>query len=502
MKKQLNNSLSAKYKHDYNTRKKLRESLFNSVTFNNKITIFGFGAVGRVLLYMILKVIKIDKRNITVYDKRKIELDSKENLWYSGVTFTQIEILQENFKNCLKHMTPDSILIDCTYGLSSIELINYCSKKQINYINSCLEDWHFRSGSDDYDPVKDSLYYMQKRIESMIPKFGNKFTAILTMGVNPGNVSIWAKLGLDEINKKYQIKNTGHADLAQKLNVQVIHISEHDSQKTNVPKKDHQYCNTWSSDGEAYYEESLGCIEGSWGTHEKEIPKETIYLKDNYFVMDKMSLYTYAQSYVPINGRYIGNIIAHEESHGIGHCLTIFNPDKTIKYKPSVYYVYHPCNEARMSLEELKDRDLDFQEDWRLLSDDIFTGKDELGLTYFLGNKEKYWIGSLLDITEARDVFNNEYNTRVNATIVQVMAGYLSGLLFIIECSQKTGHKGVLFPDELYYEQILNWSLPFLGEFYFSEVTQDFKVVKIDLTHKLNNKETTEWNFNNFLLYK
>lgn len=89
------------------------------------------------------------------------------------------------------------------------------------------------------------------------------------MGCNPGNVSVWVKCGLESIAKKKGItKWESWADLSRQLGVQTIHVSERDTQRSNRPKELNEYCNTWGGTGEAYFEEALGPVEASWGTHE------------------------------------------------------------------------------------------------------------------------------------------------------------------------------------------------------------------------------------------
>src|SRR5262249_5731190 len=58
-----------------------------------------------------------------------------------------------------------------------------------------------------------------------------------------------------------------------------------------------------------------------------------------------------------------------------------------------------------------------------------------------------WWTGSQLDIHETRRLVPGQ-----NATTLQVAAGVLSGLIFMI----RNPCKGILVPDELPYRQILD----------------------------------------------
>jgi homospermidine synthase len=153
-----------------------------------------------------------------------------------------------------------------------------------------------------------------------------------------------------------------------------------------------------------------------------------------------------------------------------------------------------------MSIYELKERNNKIQDKYRLLTDEIINGRDILGLTYYLKSGEVFWIGSMLSIHEARNLFNPKLHEFINATNVPVAAGYLSGILYLIELNNKNIKKGLMCPDELPYNKILDYELPFLGEFYFGE--GDFKLPKNENKFNSKKNKTSDWYFSNFLVDK
>ncbi len=470
--------------------------LYNTYSFNGSIYLFGYGAIGRPLLYMISKIVKMDYSKITIIDKVN-KLDELKYFIPLGVKFVKSIIDKNTYKTLLKDIKKNDLIIDCAYNIYTHDFLKLCQEKGCHYINSCIEDWDYKG---IVDPIEYSLHHKHMVIQNLNKSYKNKnYNAIVSMGCNPGNVSIWVKLGLEKINEKYKYKYSTHAELAQKLGVQVIHVSERDTQRSKIPKRVNEYCNTWSSDGEAYFEEALGCVELSWGTHEKNVPTNVVKLEDNFMILDQMGLYTYAQSIVPIYGRYIGNIVRHDESHTIGKTLEIRDSSNKITYKPSVYYVYHSSDSARMSVEELKERDYEYQTNWRLMTDEIINGRDILGLTFYLENKEVYFIGSILCIDEAREIFNYEFNEWINATNVQVMAGYLAGTLHLMDLIHENKNLGLMTPDELPYKKIFNLNKHFLGEFIFKKI-DDFSLIKYDKKFTNKNSYTKDWQFTNFLV--
>jgi homospermidine synthase len=473
--------------------------------FNGKMWMIGFGAVGPALMYMILKVFAIKPENITVFDK-DIRAKEKVNTVNKSLNFINVDIKEDNYKTVLQNVEKDDIIIDCSYNIYTLDLLELCQEKGCSYINSSIEDWSYM---DQNDVIKYSLMYKRQLLEKLNNSFDNKKTNFLvSMGCNPGNVSIWAKFGLDLIKAEYnrthddQIDSEDYGEIAYKLGVDVIHISEKDTQKTKIPKREDEYCNTWSSTAESMYEEGIGPVEVSWGTHEKTIPHDAVSLpKDNGegVILKRRGISTFGQSYVPISKNFIGMLIRHDEAFTIGRELSYYQDNKLI-HKPSVYYVYHPCDSTISSFHELREKNLKYQSSNRLLTHDITEGNDELGLTFFLNNGDIYWVGSLLDIEEARELYNNEFTPYVNATLTQVVGGFLGGLLYIVDEISAKRYHGLLSPDDLPYEKILNFSLPFFGEFVFKKVT-DWTPMKYDnnFPGRLENK-ITALQFENFIV--
>ena len=125
-----------------------------------------------------------------------------------------------------------------------------------------------------------SLFVSVRSEEAL--EFRKKFakngpTALITHGANPGLVSHFVKQGLLNIAKDTGLAFTvpktraEWAELAQKLDIKTIHISERDTQASaSVIKHDQEFVNTWSIEG--YVEEGKQPAELGWGTHEKHWP--------------------------------------------------------------------------------------------------------------------------------------------------------------------------------------------------------------------------------------
>jgi homospermidine synthase len=448
--------------------------------------LMGQGAIGSGLLFMILKLFKINLNQITVIDmptklKPKdqlikdvyeiVKLTRGYNKSHNNINVISANVTQKNYKKIFKALAKNDLIIDCVYCVSTLDILKLCQERGSIFVNSCIEIWNYKDIDSAYNYTIHSRLQELNEYAASLEKIN--FTGMTGIGCNPGMVSVWAQLGIEKINKYY--KNDKMLS-AEELGVRTVHVSEIDTQRTNVPKKVNEYCNTWGSTMEPLYEEALAPIEMAFGTHE-DIPKKnlTAYEKDkSVIILDRLALNTFAQSYTPIYGNFLGMLIRHEENVTIGNKLSTYKEvkGKLIKtYSPSVYYVYKPSNDTVASIAELRDRNYHYQDHWRFLTDEIIDGRDELGLTFFLENGDIFWIGSLLDIDEAREVYGNKFNHKMNATTVQVVGGYLSGIMHMMDV-HKAGSYGLYTAEDLPYKEVYNKMKPFYGNFVFKKVNK------------------------------
>jgi len=154
-------------------------------------------------------------------------------------------------------------------------------------------------------------------------------------------------------------------------------------------------------------------------------------------------------------GEIVGMVIRHGEAFSISDSLTVWDGDRAV-YRPTVHYAYCPADVAVASLHELHMRNYSLQPAQRILGDEIVEGRDELGCLLMGHPLKSWWIGSLLDIDEARALVPNQ-----NATTVQVAAGVLAALLWLLDNPEE----GVCLPDDLPHDFVLEKAKPYLGPF-------------------------------------
>lgn len=469
-----------------------RKDLFNkfakTTKFNNKIVILGLGAIGTVLLNTIDRFIDISRNNFIVIDKDKKTFDKIKSF---DITKLEVEIVKDNidkvFIDNLK-LTSNDIILDCSYEIDTLDMFKFCNKYGISYINSAVEDWSERvAKSQEYDTYYDRISTIETFNENLKDKNTN---FIIGLGCNPGNVNLWVLYALEKINKKfYKINETKHNLLAQKMGLNTIHISEWDSHITKKPKRINEYVNTWAGNSNSWYDEAFSYVEVSWGTHEKEFPSLILPDKSNDFqiVINRLGCQLFARTYVPSNNYLLGMVIRHEECYTIPKYLTVFDNNNNKVYQPSCYYIYNPNDSSKASIYEVIENEEVYQDNKRLMTSDITCGKDEVGATLFFQDGKVFWIGSILDINEARFIFNNELNDFINSTILQVVAGYIGGLIYIIKLINDNKRLGLILPEHIPVHDFVHSIKPFIGL---------FGIFTVDWTSDSNDNK---WQFKEFL---
>ena len=244
------------------------------------------------------------------------------------------------------------------------------------------------------------------------------------------------------------------AKLAHDLSIKVIHIAERDTQICEKTKRPDEFVNTWSVDG--FVVEISQPAELGWGTHERHWPRDA----SHHEFGSQCSIYlnraggsTRVRTWTPLSGAFHAYLITHTEAVSIADFLTLKEQEK-VYYRPTVHFAYHPCEDAVLSLQEFAGKEWQQQSAQRILFSEIVDGMDELGVLLMGNKKGAYWFGSQLGIHETRKLV--PYN---NATSLQVAIGALSGMIWVM----KNPCCGIVEPDEIDYQFILNIAKPYLG---------------------------------------
>jgi homospermidine synthase len=478
--------------------------------FNQNILVIGFGSVAQCTLPILFKQINVPYDHVTVMDFE----DKQEKLqpWIDrGVHYVREQIMETSMAAQLSsYLKKGDMLIDLAWNIGAEDIIQWCYDHDVNYINTSIELWNPYDASHEKHPTEKTLYYRHMRLRKMMQKWKKKGPTMITEhGANPGLISSLVKQGLIDISQKMikdrlivnedkvflesLISQRKFNEMAQRIGVKVIHISERDTQISKQPKQVDEFVNTWSVEG--FREEGTTTAEMGWGTHEKKLPDLAFQHRSgpkNQICLARMGMNTWVSTFVP-HYEIRGMVVRHGEAFTLSDYLTVWQGEEAL-YRPTVHYAYCPSDAAIASLNELRGNNYKLQKKIRIMNDDITQGEDILGALIMGHPYQSWWIGSILSIHEARSLVPHQ-----NATTVQVAISVVAAMLWIIDHP----NEGYMNPEHLPHEFIIKVAKPYLGTFisqpfdwhplknYYNEFA-GFNRPRID-TEDL-------WQFTNFLI--
>ena len=424
--------------------------------FRGRLVMVGFGAIGQGVLPLLLRHIAMAPQQLSIVTADE---SGREEAAGYGVHRQVTPLVLENYRQILDGMLgPGDFLLNLSINVASVELIRYCRERGVLYLDACIEPWQGGYTDPMMTASARSNYGLREAARAL--RQAGAPTAVLTHGANPGWVSHVVKQALLDIARDCgraaaaPAGRAGWAQLAQSLNIRVIHIAERDWQVADPRKRPGEFVNTWSVDG--FIGEGSQPAELGWGSHERHFPSDARrhgYGCEAAIYLERPGAATRVRSWTPLAGPMHAFLITHGEAISIADCLTV-GPGTAPVYRPTCHYAYHPCDDAVLSLHELAAREWRGQDSRRIIREEA-VGVDELGVLLMGHPRGAYWLGSRLSTREARRLA--PYNS---ATTLQVAAGVLAGVIW----AMRNPRCSIVDPDEMPFDEILALCRPYLGE--------------------------------------
>ncbi len=426
------------------------------LAFAGRIVMVGFGSIGQGTLPLLLRHIDIrpDQIVIVTGDENGHAVAAEY-----GVEFHATPLTPANYRSLLEpRLARGDFLVNCSNDVSSVALVALCQSLGALYIDTCIEPWVGGYTDASVTPQARSNYALRERALAL--KRPGMPTAILTHGANPGMVSHLVKEALLNIARDTGLDarpqdRDGWAQLARNLNIRTIHIAERDTQVAEPRKVPGEFVNTWSVEG--FVGEGCQPAELGWGSHERHFPADGLRHEAGCRAaiwLNRPGAATKVRTWTPLAGPIHGFLITHSESISLADYLTL-GDNGGPAYRPTVHYAYHPSDDTVQSVHELAGRNWKLQAQHRLVKDEITSGVDELGVLLMGHPKGTYWYGSRLSIQQARTLCPHN-----SATSLQVTAPVVAGVIWAL----RHPDRGVIEPEEMDHEQVLDFIRPYLGE--------------------------------------
>jgi homospermidine synthase len=418
----------------------------------------GCGSIGQAILPLLQRHIGLGAGRLVVLAADEVGRGVAQE---HGATFVHVHLKPRSYRRVLaRHVHSGDLLLNLSVDVSSLDLIRFTADRGALYVDTSIEPWPGVFDNPMLDLRQRTNFLARQRALQLARELGPQApTAVVDHGANPGLASHFFKRALLDLHRALRgekAKPTSREDwaiLARELSVQFIQISERDTQASDRPKRPGEFVNTWSIDG--FMDESMQPSELSFGTSEKRRPRSgQLHRRDSGSIfLNRPGAATFARSWTPSGAGFQGLLMSHDEVFSIGDYLSLRESGR-LAHRPTVMFVYHPCDDAMLSVLELEGRGWIPQEHQRRLGADIVTGMDELGVLLAGHARNAYWYGSQLSIEEAR-----RHVSYANATSVQVAAGALAGVRWAI----RNPKRGIVEPDEMDFDECLETAAPYLG---------------------------------------
>lgn len=430
------------------------------IDFDGRVVIIGCGSIGQGVLPLIRRHISLEGEGrlvvLSADERGRILAES------CGARFKHAHLTPGNHRRMLgQHVKARDMVLNLSVDVSSLDLIRFCADQEALYVDTSIEPWPGVYGNPMLDIRQRTNFIIREKALKLAAELGpNASTAVVDHGANPGLVSHFLKNALLNLNRILRADETRPASreewaaLARDLQISVIQIAERDTQVSDHAKRHGEFVNTWSVEGLA--DELMQPAELSVGVNELSLParsrqhrrgSSTVYLPCPGGTL-------FARSWTPSVGGYQGMLVSHDEVFSIADYLSLRDAQR-FRYRPTVMFVYHPCDDAMLSAHELEGRGWKMQPATRWLSREIVDGMDELGVLLAGHSKNAYWFGSQLSIEEARRHLDFS-----NATTLQVVAGALAAAVWAI----RHPRRGLVEPEQMDHEECLAVAEPYLGK--------------------------------------
>ncbi len=443
------------------------------IKYSGKIVQFGFGAVGKSFFEKVSKEINFNENNYIIITKDQFEFEAYINLGGIASNFFVFDVNKDNFEEIFKKfLNSGDLLIDFADAVGTKDICRWCCENNIMYLNTGEADWP----ENWYSIFTENILKRKMKQKYQEDKRYNNYPIILQHGNNPGLVSHFTKAAIEYIvykqfrkSKKLKrlLKENKFNEIAKILGIRMIHVNDIDLQKIKEEYQEDKLISTWCVD--SFFFELLSVATQNIVPHEKMDNKNEYRLLDierGFLEYKKIAADMKCRTYYP-NGSFEGYLVPHEETITIANSLEVVEDNKTI-YRPSVMFIYSPCDLAKEYLSHAKvnsypdpdpKKPLDCESETEqnivrgylypkeseiVYQEKIKEGTEYVGVLLLGDNFDPVWVGNRIEMSY---LYKNKKDSYWQTpTITPVSMSALAAVCWMLKNKDKGG---IYFPDDI-----------------------------------------------------
>ncbi|MFZ9060914.1 MAG: saccharopine dehydrogenase NADP-binding domain-containing protein, partial [Steroidobacteraceae bacterium] len=245
------------------------------IDFAGRVVMIGCGSIGQVVLPLLRNHLALgsDALQVLSADERGRGIAQA-----CGARFVHCHLKPGNFHRQLsRYLAAGDLMLNLSVDVSSLDLVEWCAEHGVLYVDTSIEPWPGVFNNPMLTLRERTNFITRERMLRLGRKLGaDSTTAVVDHGANPGLVSHFVKQALLDLRdallpeREDPGERQAWAALCRDLGVQLIQVSERDTQAAERPKRPGEFVNTWSIDG--FVDELMQPAELSLGTVEPGRP--------------------------------------------------------------------------------------------------------------------------------------------------------------------------------------------------------------------------------------
>jgi len=162
--------------------------------FGGRIVMLGFGSVGQAILPLLFRHIALRPEQVRIISRSP---DRSGIAAQYEVGFQALPLTESNYESVLDGAVRDGdFLLNLSVEVASLELIRYCWRHNVLYLDTCIEPWPGSYDSPQRTLSQRSNYALREAVLAFRLDKRNGATAVVTQGANPGLASAFVKQAL------------------------------------------------------------------------------------------------------------------------------------------------------------------------------------------------------------------------------------------------------------------------------------------------------------------